>query len=143
MSTETQLAPLKFHLVNAFAPTPHSGNQAAVVLFPKDDPRVLDEAYLQSLAVDFNYADSAFVVPVNADAHPPEYSIRWFTPTTVSVKAGSQLTLRKYLSVAMQRLRPRSSFSTMFTLASHRFSSTLECAEMSSLGWRKWVKAAV
>ncbi|TXT10564.1 hypothetical protein VHUM_02069 [Vanrija humicola] len=74
------LTPLPYQVVNAFAPTPHAGNQASVVLFPAGDPRSTDERYLQAVAADFNLAETAYLVPVDAEAEVPVYSLRWFTP---------------------------------------------------------------
>ena len=77
------LEPLPFHLINAFVlpDAPHSGNQAAVVVFPSPGhPRASDEEYMKLVARDFNYAETAYVVPIK----PGEWSLRWFTPDMVS-----------------------------------------------------------
>ncbi len=77
-------APLAYYTVNAFAPSPHAGNQAAVVLFPADDPRSSDDEYYRALAADFNLAETAFLVPKDPEAQVPRYRLRWFTPEVVS-----------------------------------------------------------
>lgn len=73
---------LAYHTINAFAPTPHGGNQAAVVLVPKDDPRAKDDKYMLTVAADFNLSETAYLVPLD-DATVPVYSLRWFTPEIV------------------------------------------------------------
>lgn len=78
------LEPLPFHLVNAFLSksSVHSGNQAAVVIFPSaDDPRQKDDEYKRLVARDFNFAETAFVVPV--DAANGVWGLRWWTPAVV------------------------------------------------------------
>lgn len=80
------LPQLQFHVVNAFAPTPHAGNQAAVVIIPADDPRGQDDKYMQTIAADFNLSETAFLVPIEPDAEAPKYSLRWFTPGEVCDK---------------------------------------------------------
>jgi PhzF family phenazine biosynthesis protein len=72
-----------FHMINAFGPSPYAGNQASVVLFPKGDPRTKDDAYMQTVARDFNLSETAFLHPLD-DADVPVYSLRWFTPADVS-----------------------------------------------------------
>lgn len=86
------LQPLPFTLVNAFAPTPHAGNPAAVVLFPAHDGRALNDEYLLSLARDFNLSETVFLSPLHPDDNIPQYVIRWFTPSTVS---GERATRRR------------------------------------------------
>ncbi|GMK55140.1 hypothetical protein CspeluHIS016_0201960 [Cutaneotrichosporon spelunceum] len=71
---------LPFRTVNAFAPTPHAGNQAAVVIFPTDDPRASDDEYYRALSADFNLAETAFLVPKDTESKTPRYGLRWFTP---------------------------------------------------------------
>ncbi|BEJ18008.1 hypothetical protein CspHIS471_0702850 [Cutaneotrichosporon sp. HIS471] len=68
------MEPLQFYTVNAFANSPHSGSQAAVVLFPANDPRWNDETYLQAVAGDFAWPATVYLSPLG-DA----YAIRWFT----------------------------------------------------------------
>ncbi|KAL1406199.1 hypothetical protein Q8F55_007888 [Vanrija albida] len=73
--------PLPYHLINAFAPTPHAGNQASVVIFPSaDDPRANNEDFYRQTAADFNLSETAFLVPLDAGADEPRYGLRWFTP---------------------------------------------------------------
>lgn len=81
------LSPLAFQTANVFAPTPHAGNQAAVVIFPESDPRSTDDEYYRSIAADFNLAETAFVVEKDIEAAVPRYGLRWFTPEVVSATA--------------------------------------------------------
>ena len=58
--------------VDAFADRPFSGNPAAVMVLPAYP----DDATLQSLALENNLAETAFLVRDGAD-----WRLRWFTPT--------------------------------------------------------------
>jgi PhzF family phenazine biosynthesis protein len=60
-------------LVDAFAHGPFTGNPAAVVWVDRE----LSEAYLQSLAMEFNQAETAFIWP----RQDGRFDLRWFTPT--------------------------------------------------------------
>lgn len=63
-----------FH-VDAFADRPFTGNQAAVMPLSK----WLDDAVLQAIAEENNFAETAFYVPdATGEA---DYELRWFTPT--------------------------------------------------------------
>jgi hypothetical protein len=82
MSSSTFQA-LPFHLVNAFTlpTTSHSGNQAAVVLFPAGGhPKADDDDYQRLVARDFNFAETAFVT----EREDGKYGLRWWTPQVVS-----------------------------------------------------------
>lgn len=77
--------PLSFYTVNAFANSPHSGSQAAVVLFPPGDSRWEDEAYLLAVATDFSWPATVFLSPLGGEEEEvPRYAIRWFTKEGVS-----------------------------------------------------------
>ena len=81
--------------IDAFTTRRFAGNPAAVMLFeayPSD-------AVLQALAAENNLAETAFLVPAEAD-----YRIRWFTPT-VEVPLCGHATLASAL-VVMNRLQP-------------------------------------
>ncbi|WWC58397.1 uncharacterized protein I303_100937 [Kwoniella dejecticola CBS 10117] len=75
---------LPFHLVNAFVvnSNPHSGNQAAVVIFPDaSDARVKDDKWLTAVARDFNFSETAYLVPISQlEDGEGEWGLRWFTP---------------------------------------------------------------
>jgi PhzF family phenazine biosynthesis protein len=66
---------IPFFQVDAFAPTPLSGNPAAVM--PLDS--WLPDATLQAIAAENNLSETAFTVPV--DGGDADYHLRWFTPT--------------------------------------------------------------
>lgn len=102
--------PLQFQLINAFAATPRAGNQAAVVLIPKEDPRATDEAYMQAVAKDFNLSETAYLVPLGSTNGVPKYGLRWFTPTDVGISlphVGLALMSRKCLCAVTQPLLRR------------------------------------
>lgn len=80
--------PLEFHTVNAFANGPHSGSQAAVVLFRPGDARAHDDKYLVALASDFSWPATVFISP-REGGDVPAYAIRWFTKEGVSFVLGA------------------------------------------------------
>lgn len=79
---------LPFYLVNAFTlPTsPHSGNQAAVVVLPASHPKEADDEWKQLTARDFNFAETAFVTK----REDGKWGLRWWTPAVVSSSAIAQ-----------------------------------------------------
>jgi predicted PhzF superfamily epimerase YddE/YHI9 len=74
-----------FH-VDAFANQPFKGNQAAVM--PLD--AWLDDAVLQAIGEENNFAETAFIVPDQSGE--ADYKLRWFTPT-VEVRMCGHATL--------------------------------------------------
>lgn len=72
------MAPLQFYLANAFASTPHGGNQAAVVILPSGDARASNEEWMSNVAKDFGLPMTAFCGEIDPAAG--QYSMRWFTP---------------------------------------------------------------
>lgn len=66
--------PLEFHLVDAFAQSPYSGNVAGVVF----DSDGLTDNQMQLIALEFNAPETTFVLrPTSGEA---DIRIRWFTP---------------------------------------------------------------
>ena len=66
---------LPYYHVDAFADRPFTGNQAAVM--PLD--AWLDDALLQAVGEENNFAETAFYIPdASGDA---DYELRWFTPS--------------------------------------------------------------
>jgi PhzF family phenazine biosynthesis protein len=61
-----------FHLVNVFAETTFGGNPLCVF----DDARGMDEATMQSLALQFNLSETTFVLP----SEQADVQVRIFTP---------------------------------------------------------------
>ena len=73
---------LPYYHVDAFADRPFTGNQAAVI--PLNI--WLDDAILQAIAEENNFAETAYYIPyVSSDA---DYELRWFTPTEEVVLCG-------------------------------------------------------
>lgn len=77
---------LEYHLVNAFTTgSPHSGNQASVVLFPSSgDPRAEDDGFLLKTAQDFGFSETAYLVPLDESAG--RWGLRWFTTEVVRAR---------------------------------------------------------
>ncbi|WP_294325675.1 PhzF family phenazine biosynthesis protein [uncultured Sphingomonas sp.] len=73
---------MPFTVVDAFADRPFAGNPAAVM--PLD--AWPDDALLQSIALEHNLSETAFVVP--ASDGEAEYELRWFTPTVEIAMCG-------------------------------------------------------
>ena len=65
------MTPIPCLQVDAFTDRPFAGNPAAIVLL--DEPR--DEGWMQSVAVEMNLSETAFVRPLEEG-----YELRWFTP---------------------------------------------------------------
>jgi PhzF family phenazine biosynthesis protein len=65
---------LPYHHVDAFADRPFTGNQAAVMPLT----HWLDDAVLQAIGEENNFAETAFYVPDETGA--ADYELRWFTP---------------------------------------------------------------
>ena len=63
----------KMFQVDAFSKTPFKGNPAAVMKLKS----FLDDSFMQSIAMENNLAETAFIVPRNDMG---EYDLRWFTP---------------------------------------------------------------
>ena len=74
-----------FH-VDAFADRPFTGNQAAVMPLEA----WLDDAVLQAIGEENNFAETAFIVPDTTGV--ADYELRWFTPT-VEVRMCGHATL--------------------------------------------------
>lgn len=69
------MADLPYYHVDAFADRPFTGNQAAVM--PLD--AWLDDAILQAIAEENNFAETAYYIPDTSGA--ADYELRWFTPS--------------------------------------------------------------
>lgn len=66
---------IPFWHIDAFAPEPFAGNQAAVMLYADGFP---DDATMARIGNENNFAETAFLVPY---AGPEaDYELRWFTP---------------------------------------------------------------
>src|ERR1700686_4113255 len=63
-----------FHLVDVFSSTPFGGNQLAIL----PDAAGISADGMQKIAREFNFPESAFVLPKNHPAN--SYRVRIFTP---------------------------------------------------------------
>ena len=74
---------LPYQVVDAFTSKPFSGNQAAVVIFPSStDARSTSIPFQLSLAREFNFSETAFLIPLPSSTFTaPHYGLRWFTPS--------------------------------------------------------------
>lgn len=70
LSRSVEQAPIT--IVDAFADGPFTGNPAAVVVLEAE----ASEDWMQSVAMEMNQAETAFVRRISADA----WALRWFTP---------------------------------------------------------------
>lgn len=62
---------MQLAIIDAFADRPFTGNPAAVCLHDQE----LDPEWMQALAVEMNYSETAFVRPIDRG-----FQLRWFTP---------------------------------------------------------------
>ncbi|XP_010474941.1 PREDICTED: uncharacterized protein LOC104754443 [Camelina sativa] len=71
---------VKYLIVDAFAESAFKGNPAAVCFL--DDENERDDAWLQSLATEFNISETCFLTPITtvSDDAFPRFRLRWFTP---------------------------------------------------------------
>lgn len=82
--------------IDAFTSKRFAGNPAAVMPLP----HFLSDEIMQTIAAENNLAETAYIVPDNAD-----YRIRWFTPA-VEVPLCGHATLAS-AAVVMERLEPQ------------------------------------
>jgi PhzF family phenazine biosynthesis protein len=73
---------VRFLQVDAFSAAPFGGNPAAVVMMPAG---ASDDGLMQRIAAENNLAETAFVIPLSADASDAvgrgsRFGLRWFTP---------------------------------------------------------------
>ncbi len=68
---------MRIRVVDAFAGRPFTGNPAGVVLVDA----FLDDAWLQSVALEVNHSETAFAHPLPA-GQDADWNLRWFTPKT-------------------------------------------------------------
>ncbi len=94
-----------FH-VDAFADRPFTGNQAAVM--PLDT--WLDDAILQALGEENNFAETAFYLP---DASgQADYELRWFTPTVEIALCGHATLASGHIALSQMPERDHVTFRT-------------------------------
>ncbi|KAJ2392253.1 hypothetical protein GGI23_005259, partial [Coemansia sp. RSA 2559] len=87
------MATYRIFTADAFAKAAFSGNQAAVVPVPADNP--MSDQAMQQVAAEMNLAETAFLTPATPDESfetASRFGLRWFTPT-VEVKLCGHATL--------------------------------------------------
>ncbi|RCV23987.1 hypothetical protein SETIT_5G049300v2 [Setaria italica] len=70
---------IQYAVVDAFTAEPFKGNPAAVCLL-EDAAKAADERWMQSVAAEFNLAETAFLLRDSSAAAAPRFQLRWFTP---------------------------------------------------------------
>ncbi|KAJ0256160.1 hypothetical protein HA466_0091620 [Hirschfeldia incana] len=68
---------VKYFVVDAFTDSAFKGNPAAVC-FLDDDDNKRDDAWLQSIATEFNISQTSFLTPT--PGFEARFNLRWFTP---------------------------------------------------------------
>lgn len=97
---------LPYYHVDAFADRQFSGNQAAVM--PLD--AWLDDAVLQAIGEENNFAETAFIIPdANGQA---DYELRWFTPTVEIALCGHATLASGHIVLSQQPERDHVTFLT-------------------------------
>lgn len=97
---------LPYTHVDAFADRPFTGNQAAVM--PLD--AWLDDAVLQAIGEENNFAETAFTVPDTSGA--ADYELRWFTPTVEIALCGHATLASGHVLLARHPDRDHLTFRT-------------------------------
>jgi len=92
---------LPFFQVDAFAPTPLTGNPAAVM--PLEE--WLPDAQLQAIAAENNLSETAFTVPL--DDGEADYHLRWFTPAVEVDMCGHATLASGHVLLTGERVRFR------------------------------------
>lgn len=90
---------LPFFQVDAFAPTPLTGNPAAVM--PLEE--WLADAQLQAIAAENNLSETAFTVPL--DGREADYHLRWFTPAVEVDMCGHATLASGHVLLTGERVR--------------------------------------
>jgi trans-2,3-dihydro-3-hydroxyanthranilate isomerase len=88
-----------FHIVDVFSSTPFGGNQLAVLFDAAD----LSTEGMQKIAREFNFGETAFVLPQSA---PDTYRVRIFSPRTELDFAGHPSVGTACALVMKRRIRP-------------------------------------
>ncbi|CAO2193012.1 unnamed protein product [Urochloa humidicola] len=70
---------IQYAVVDAFTAEPFKGNPAAVCLL-EDAAKAADERWMQSVAAEFNLAETAYLLRDSAAGAAPRFKLRWFTP---------------------------------------------------------------
>ena len=106
---------VRFLQVDAFSATPFGGNPAAVVMMPAG---ASDDGLMQRIAAENNLAETAFVIPLSADASDAvgrgsRFGLRWFTPKCeVDLCGHATLATAAALFMACHNTSPALTFAT-------------------------------
>jgi PhzF family phenazine biosynthesis protein len=115
---------IQYTTVDSFTEIPFSGNSTATIIV--NDP--LDDATQQLIAREFNYAETAFLVPRPQESSPERhvFGLRWFTPK-VEVKLCGHATLGAAKTLfATPDMLP----ATVKTLSFHTLSGLLDAQRL-------------
>jgi PhzF family phenazine biosynthesis protein len=105
-STNTMPTDYPYYHVDAFADRPFTGNQAAVMPMTE----WLDDAVLQAIGEENNFAETAFYLP---DASgQADYELRWFTPTVEIALCGHATLASGHVILTQQPERDHVTFLT-------------------------------
>jgi PhzF family phenazine biosynthesis protein len=115
---------MNFLLIDAFADRPFAGNPAAVVLLERAAP----EDWLQRLAMEFNQAETAYVLPRGGGG----FDLRWFTPLR-EVPLCGHATLAAARAIAEWRLVDRAGVVRFITRQSGELRCTFEADEQIAM----------
>ena len=97
---------LPYYHVDAFANRPFTGNQAAVM--PLET--WLDDAILQAIGNENNFAETAFYLP--DDTGDADFELRWFTPTVEIALCGHATLASGHIILSQDRERQQVTFRT-------------------------------
>lgn len=112
---------MKLHLIDAFTDKAFSGNPAAVVLL---DQEPTDFDWMQSVAMEMNQAETAFVWPLQNNPGA-EWGLRWFTPA-IEIQLCGHATLASAYALWSEGLVAAENAVRFFTpMASHYLSCEL------------------
>ncbi|KAG2312110.1 hypothetical protein Bca52824_023667 [Brassica carinata] len=75
---------VKYFVVDAFTDSAFKGNPAAVCFLNDNEER--DDAWLQSIATEFNISQTSFLSPITG--FEARFNLRWFTPVAEVVLCG-------------------------------------------------------
>ncbi|MEW4466266.1 PhzF family phenazine biosynthesis protein [Parasphingorhabdus sp. JC815] len=97
---------LPYYHVDAFADRPFTGNQAAVM--PLES--WLDDAVLQAIGEENNFAETAFYLPDETGA--ADYELRWFTPAMEIALCGHATLASGHIILSQNPEKDRVTFCT-------------------------------
>ena len=97
---------LPYYHVDAFADRPFTGNQAAVM--PLET--WLDDAILQAIGEENNFAETAFYLP--DDSGDADYELRWFTPAVEIALCGHATLASGHIILSQDPERQQVTFRT-------------------------------